>query len=194
MKLTSFTTLSIVATCLSGGVWATGGLSEAECELGFCKAMECGDSPEKYDNSFPLDKLKKLRQLTNPIEIKKLSDLDIEERKELSEVDIEKLKELSDKEIAGAAKVYLLDKTYLETALISKDEVTKALQENSSESSYRYYMTVSTEEYDIIQIHQAIKVEVYSKAYEGLGLNFTRLRMDNPVEAKAAYFIRLCYG
>ncbi|KAJ1650126.1 hypothetical protein IWQ61_008988 [Dispira simplex] len=218
MKLASVTTLSVVATCLSGGEWATRDLRETgydeqlylgsehgnslegydesvatyllgslwatpnlrnpEIDGYFCFAIERGNSPEEYDERFPSDELVKLRQLTQP------------------EVDIEKLKGLPAEEIATAAKVYLLDKAYLETtAHISKDVVLNGFQENSLEApSYLYFMIAQGEERDIIRLRETNDVKLYSTKFKMLSLDFIQLSTDNPIEDKAVYFIDKCFN
>ncbi|KAJ1655087.1 hypothetical protein IWQ61_005096 [Dispira simplex] len=176
MKLARFTALSIVATCLSGSVWATGNLFNTQWTSEICTAIWLKFTPQMYDRSVDEINLSELRQLAT-------SEIIIEEPKELSP------------EIAGAARVFLLEKQYLVTGAITKTAVLNALSENSQLLSHRYFTTAQNDAYTFIHnITVANDANEYSigNEYGGFSVTFFQLSNTNPVEANAANFIEQC--
>ncbi|KAJ1658449.1 hypothetical protein IWQ61_002315 [Dispira simplex] len=178
MKLARFIALSVVATCLSESVWATENLFNTQWTSEICIAIWLMSTPQQYDSSVNEKKLGELRQLAT-------SEITIEESKELLP------------EIAGAARVFLLEKQYLKTEAITKEAVLNALllPENSQLLSHRYFTTAQNDAYTFIhKITEVNDAEEYSKEneYEGFHVRFFRLNNTNPVEAKAADFIEEC--
>ncbi|KAJ1647404.1 hypothetical protein IWQ61_010097 [Dispira simplex] len=147
MKLTRFTTLSIVATYLLGSVSATGGLFDPECTKEFSLSMLKGRPPRFYDSTVDAKKLKELRKWTKP------------------GISTEKLNKLSNEQVAAAAKIFLLEEIYLETALISQETVIEALEENPLEPpSYHYFIIVKGERSpDIRELKTAIEAKNFAE-------------------------------
>ncbi|KAJ1648785.1 hypothetical protein IWQ61_009918 [Dispira simplex] len=177
MKLASFIMLSVVVTCLSGSVWANGKLYNPEYSLEFCNDISDGTSPEDYDDSVDVQEIEEPCKLAMP-----------------RRVNTEELNELLPKEIIGAAKTFLLDKTYVKTAAISKDDVLNALLESPSEPrSYHYFAWINDKKF--IDFHSFMTIDEvrdFLMMHEGKNYTFFQLNNANPVENKAADFIEGC--
>ncbi|KAJ1648997.1 hypothetical protein IWQ61_009778 [Dispira simplex] len=146
MKLTRFTTLSIIATYLLGSVWATGGLFDPQCTQEFCAAMLEGLTPQQYDSTIHEEELKRLHRWTDLWG------------------SIEECKKMPAGQVAAVAKLFLLERKYLTTAHISQEMVIEALEENPLEPRpYRYFIIVSDKFPDIRELTTASDARDFAK-------------------------------
>ncbi|KAJ1660514.1 hypothetical protein IWQ61_000562 [Dispira simplex] len=185
MKLARFTALGVVVTYLSGSVWATEKLTNPESNREFCLAFWLRHSFEKYDESITQEKLDELRKLA------------------ITEENTRDLNELSPEETIGAAKVFLLEETYLKSRfLVEVGALNEYTGNPLSSNPYRYYIAAKASSFSHIrEIMEASEAKEFAESYKmdeesglnkGISLQSFRLNTTNPVEAKAAEFITGC--
>ncbi|KAJ1660529.1 hypothetical protein IWQ61_000577 [Dispira simplex] len=174
MKLASFIALGVVATCLSGSVWATGKIFETESVVGFCAALRLRYSLEEYDKTIEPEELEKLRKLAK------------------SEVSTEESEKPSPKDIAGAAKMFLLERMYEKNEINDFNGEFGAYNENGWETrSYRYFIAHHDNELtEFAELKNLNDVKYFQRQQENYV--FFKLSNDNPVEAMAADLIDQC--
>ncbi|KAJ1647009.1 hypothetical protein IWQ61_010141 [Dispira simplex] len=174
MKLTSFTTFSVVATCLSGSVWANEELLSTKCSEEFCSALIFKVSPEEYDKTIEPEVLNTFRTLAKSI------------------VNTKEPEKTSPNDIAGAAKVFLLDKMYMENMMIDVSSVKKAFKQNGQEMLPYHYFIIENHDHFINFAELKNLQDVEGALEQSENPAFYQLSRANPVEAKAADFIVEC--
>ncbi|KAJ1650146.1 hypothetical protein IWQ61_008969 [Dispira simplex] len=175
MKVTRFTLLSIVITCLLGSVWADVDLYSTSVSKDFCRALLAGKSSTMYFSAIKEEELGRFSALASP------------------NIVPEDLNELPPEDIAAAAKVFLFDKKFL-SLKIDQGEVLQAFENPSELGRYKYFMRViiKTGTFTIpLESLQETKRSIrnYSSARTG----FFKLSTENPVQAMAAYFLEQCF-
>ncbi|KAJ1643697.1 hypothetical protein IWQ61_010499 [Dispira simplex] len=172
MKLASFISLSVVATCLSGSVWATSDLYNPQVTKEFCDALFAEWEPETYYGFEEKTVIDNLRKYTG---------------KEVSMADLSKL---SDEVITGAAKVFLLDKQYLRKK-IDKSHVALG----TSVSLYRIYAWITPNRFTAFwPLNEEEDITEFKSGNIDKGDNYQYfgLYIPNRVENQASKFIEGC--